>query len=552
MKHPVLLTFLVAIALCVTSPASATNYTNNGTFAAYNLNNGDTLRITQGTFNGIISQLPAGAVIIVAPNATFVPTVLNLWSPAGKIINNGTFQFSGLGIGGNFVLENYGVSTIQGDMSFYNGAFKKMTNYVNGLITINGSLSLGENTTVINHSLINVSGALNLHNGSAIFTNKGYVNVGGALSSHGQLNNENTIKIQGALNYWGGQLNNTGEIIPNGTFSISSGLTYVNQCRLITRGGINNYGTFINNGLVWAGTTNTSADQFTNSGTFISAATAKLRTVNFTNYGTITGSGSFYATGLTTLGSNATVGITGNTQDTIRIYDVSRTSPSRIFDNQWGTVRPNAVYRTFSAPDSMEIPSSCSDIFKTGMVMLPVKWNYFHVTTVRQEPVISWSAEFEQGMQFEIERSYDNAAYEVIRTITANNTADYSFTDAGADMSRTYIAYRIKSISISNNAVKYSEVRIIRNESRQHVTMNVYPNPTVDMAVIEYKAAAAEQLVVRVRTAAGQQLLQKELKTVSGMNKLQLHEVKAFQAGMYMIEVLSNGKLVKTERLVKK
>ncbi|MGB8193585.1 MAG: T9SS type A sorting domain-containing protein [Chitinophagaceae bacterium] len=529
----------------------ATNYINNGTFAAYNLNSGDTLRIAQGTFTGVITSLPAGAIIIVAPNANFVPQVINIWAPAGKIINNGRCQFSAMGIGAGFSVDNYGSVIVQGDMSFYSGALKKFENFSNSLLTVNGNLSLNDNTTINNLGLINMTGSLNLYSSTARINNKGVIGVTGNLSNQGQLINENIINIEGNLNYWGGQISNTGQITPLGTFSVGSGLTYTNSCKLITSGPINNYGTFQNSGLVWAGTTNTAADAFNNSGSFISATGAKLRTATFTNYSTITGSGFFYATGQTTLGSHASVGITGVTTDTIKIFDVTRSNASNVFDNQWGTVRPNAVYRSFPAPDSLQLFPGCSQAYRDGMVLLPVKWNYFYAKLVQQQPVLYWSAEYEAGMQFEIQRSYDNTSFTGIGTLTSSTGGDYAYPDATADMHQPYVSYRIKGMSTINGAVKYTEVRLIRNTENQTSSVAVFPNPTKGKAVVNYKAANKQPITVRVRSVAGLSMVVKNLTAEAGLNQFEINEIGTLLPGTYFIEVLSENIVISTDKLVK-
>src|SRR4051812_46527591 len=122
----ILLLFLLLRPFC---HLSATNYVNNGTFTAYSLNSGDTLRIAQGNFTGVVTNLTSGAVVIVAAGAVFSPITLNFWSPVGKIINYGSSQLNSMGIGGGLVFDNYGLVTVSGDMSFFGGAQKNFYNY---------------------------------------------------------------------------------------------------------------------------------------------------------------------------------------------------------------------------------------------------------------------------------------------------------------------------------------------------------------------------------------------------------------------------------------
>lgn len=539
------------IANLLPSTSKATNYTNYGTFAAYNLKNGDTLRVVQGTFNGVIANLNAGGVIIVAQGATFTPQIINLYSPAGKIINNGTCNFTSMGIGAGFSIYNYANVNVQGDMDFYSGAAKIVENYLGGTITVTGDMSLNDNTTITNSGIINITRDLNLYSSSAKITNKSVILVSRDVNTQGNFNNDNVVRITRDFNYWGGQLNNTGEITPYGTLSIGNGLTYTNTCRMITKGAINNYGTIRNEGLIWAGTTNSAADNFTNSGNYIGKAGSKVRAVTFTNYGNMTGSGYVYATGTTTLGNQASVGVSGVTTDSIFIFDATRTSPSRIFDNQWGTVRPNAVFRAFAQPDTLQMFAGCSNEFKAHAV-LPVKWNYFTVKMVQQQPLLTWAAEYEAGMHFDIERSYDNTNFTVIASATSDNAGSYSYTDTKADLSNAFISYRIKGISAQSGMVKYTEIRVVRsNKETQAATISMYPNPTADRAFLSYKSDNNQQVTVQVKSANGQQLSSTKMSINAGVNRVELSEVKRLKPGMYVVDVISEGKTIASEKLIK-
>jgi hypothetical protein len=547
--------FLFSVLFCALFPFSAvyaTNYINNGTFASYNLNNGDTLRIQQGNFNGVISNLPYGAVIIVAQNATFAPTVLNLWSPAGKIINNGSATVGSMGIGGGFSLENNSIFTVNGDMSFYSGAAKALVNNAGARLIINGSLVVNDNTTIMNYGSLTSTGSISLYMASAVITNEGSILVAGSFNSQGQLINDNTIRIGGDFNYWAGQVSNAGLIEPNGNFSVSSGLTYVNTCRLITKGGVNNSGMFQNYGLLWAGTSGTANDQLTNSGSFYNASGAKVKMVNFTNYGAITGAGYFYATGTTTLGGGATIGVSGNTTDSIKVYDVSRSSTSRIFDNQWGTVYPNTKYAVFATPDSFELFAGCSNTFRTslGTVALPVQWNYFYVKMQETQPVLYWSAPYEAAMKFDIERSYNGTDFNKIQTISSNAGAVYTFADATVG-SHAAVYYRIKATSTSGE-ITYSSIQALRNIDRQiSSSFSVYPNPSKGSLSIQYTSSNSGSVLIRVKSINGQQLLLKNATVVEGDNRIQLSETAGFFEGIYFVDLIQGSEIISSQKWIR-
>lgn len=544
------LVFISFLAIFPASFLQATNYSNNGGNKSYTLVSGDTLWIQQGTYKGSIT-LADGAVVIVAANVIFTPSALNLWAPAGKIINNGLATVGSMGIGGGFSFENNSSLTINGDMSFYSGTAKTLINNAGATIKINGALSANDNTTINNFGNIVTTGAFSLYASSAVLSNKGSIKIGGSFNDQGQLINENSIAVAGDFNYWGGGLTNTGQIEPTGNFSIGSGLTYINTCRLITKGGINNYGTLQNYGLIWAGTSGTSSDQFTNSGTFFNAAGAKLRTANFTNYGNITGAGYFYATGVTTLGGGATIGVSGNTTDSIKVYDLTRTNASGIFDNQWGIVQPNTKYATFMAPDSIELYAGCSASFRSSStsVALPVVFNYFYLKTINKQPILYWSAEYEKDMKFIIERSFDGSHFSDIRTTTSNITATYSFIDETVG-SQAIAYYRIRGISAKDGSNKTTGIKVFKLADAK-AAISVYPNPTRAGVSINYSATSPGTVLVRVQNISGQQMVLKNASVVIGENRIEVVETNNLPTGVYTIDLIKGNEMIASEKFVK-
>jgi hypothetical protein len=548
-----LTSYLLSILLTVFyfTTANATNYNNYGTFATYSLNSGDTLRIRQGIFNGVIANLASGGVIIVAQNAVFAPSSFTIYAPAGKIINNGTVQFSSLAIYSGFALENNNKTIINGSLSCYSGTAKTFVNSAGARIIINGSMAAYDHTTITNNGLITIAGAVSLYNASQII-NKGLIITGGSFSNDGQLTNDNVIRIAGDFSNQSGQVINTGEIEPAGNLVIGPGITYVNSCRLIAKTGIVNYGTIQNNGLVWAGTSNTSSDQLTNYGTFINASYGKVRMASFTDYGPITGGGFFYATRQTTL-NGGTIGITGFTYDSIRIYDLTRSNPSQIFDVQLGSVRPNVKYAVFAAPDSIEMYPGCSDAFRNGLsTPLPVNWNYFYVNMVHDQPVLYWSAEYEPDMKFELERSYNNVDFCVIKTMYSHTTASYSFTDAMAAVANPVISYRIRATSAVDGSVKYSEIRFVKTKQSSAAAFSVYPNPSTGAVRLTYMAQANEQLIVRIKNGSGQQLFLKTITATAGVNHIDLGEVNQLVAGVYFIDLIRGNEIIASEKMLRR
>lgn len=541
-------TFAFALLILLstfTSVAFATNYTNAGTAQIYSLNSGDTLRVTGGTYTGAVNAFNNGAVIIVSATATFKPGYLN--TPNGKIINYGNSVFGTLGTSSNFKFENYGPLNVTGDLSLYDGSTQTWTNNVAASINIGGSFYMN-NAVFTNYAAMYVGGNFALYNPNSNFINRGLVTIGGDISiSNGTLTNQNRI-TSNQFNAWGGQVVNEGSIQPKGNMVFNSGTNYTNQCLLITNAGFTNYGNYTNNGLLWAGRSGTDNDLFYNAGTFSNASTAVVRTVKLTNYGTLSGSGGYYVTGDSY--TSGTVGKSGATTDTVKVYDLTRASSSRIFDVQWGTVYPNVVYRPFAQPDTNAVSyAGCSSYFRSASSnLLPVEWNYFTVKPVQNQAVLNWSAQYEAAMKFGVERSYDNIKFLSVATLLSNSSKTYTYTDAAAQQNRV-VYYRIKATS-ADGTVKYTDTKTIKF-SGPSLPLTLYPNPVNDRVTLQYNSDKAEVLTVRFRNSAGQELFVKNVTAVKGDNAFGFADVSGLKSGVYFVELTNGETATATERFVK-
>jgi hypothetical protein len=554
MKTTTVLSLILVMACGLSFPltSNATNYNDNGSNNNYYLYSGDTLKLLSGTFNGSLYAFNSGGVVIVYPGATFKPNGIS--TGKGKLINYGSTKFTfSFGSFEGSTIDNWGTVTFQQDASLYDGtvASQTWTNYGGGVINVKGSFSMGARTTLTNNGTFSVDNNFNMYSATSVVNNNRTINVTSSFNmSAGQLNNKNIINTS-TMNFWGGTLTNEGAVNSTSAFVVSAGQTYVNKCRLITNGAVTNYGTLINHGLIWAGRSNTAADEFYNSGTYISASpNAKVKAVKLTNYGTVNGSGFLYFSGSTY--NSGTFGISTNTTDSLKVFDSTRTSTSTIFDTQYGTIYGNTVFRKFARPDSTEMFSGCSDVFKSVASPLPVTWNYFYARLGTDAPVLYWGAEYEENMQFEIERSYDNLHFSVIATSTSNRTAVYTYNDATADMSQEVISYRIKGTSRVDGAVKTTTIQMVRPGKTATVSVSVYPNPTAESAAVLYTTEKSEQVTVRIMTIGAQQLLLKNFTAAQGLNRFELSEVKNLKAGMYIIDIIKGNQVVATQKLTKK
>lgn len=540
-------TLLLTIATGSLISLHATNHTNNGGAQAYSLNNGDTLRIAGNTFSGNINSFTNGAVIVISSSAIFKPT--SMTSPNGKIINYGVAEFNSLSTSSKFAFDNYNLLVVKGDLNLYDGGTQVWNNFAMGVIKVSGNFFMN-NADFTNYATMSVGNNVALYANTSNYINRGTLNIGGDVAiNKGVFTNENYVVAQNFSGY-AGKVVNAGEIAPRGTMTFNTDGVYENKCLLVTGEGFTNYGSFANNGLLWVGRTGTATDQFYNSGTFTNAANAGVRSVKFINYNTLNGGGSYYVTGDSY--SSGTVGRSGTTTDTIKVYDLTRTNAPRFFDTQWGTVYNNVVFRAFAQPDTNAVSyAGCSSYYRVnGGTVLPVEWTGFEVKAEQNTPVISWSAQFEANMKFDIEHSLDNVQFSTLSTLVSNTSKNYVYTDRSA-LANVKHYYRIKATSAVNGAVKYTETKAVQIGALVVANLSVYPNPVAGVATIQFGAQVAEKLTLRVRHANGQQVMARQVTAAKGQNSVSLTEAAQLQAGVYFVEISNSTAVISSQRFIK-
>lgn len=530
MKRNSTLSIFAAICLIATlasTPAfSQTTFTNNGNNTSYNLGSGDSLYISSGTYTGSISAFNTGAKITVAEGASFQPSSFS--NPKGLLTNYGTAKFGELKGNTGFTISNYGTLWVTDNIEV-NGTDEVWTNQYGGTMKLDKNVSVNGNNKIINKGTVTIGTSL-------------------ALNASSSLNNRNNLTIAGAFSQ------NTGTSFTNeakfeaATITFNSGATVNNICRLIATTTLTNNSNSVNNsGLIWV--KNNAANMLTNSGTINSTSNGKVKSVNFTNWGTLTGSGYYYFTGVTY--NTGTTGITGNTTDSIRVYDVTRTNHNTIFDTQWGNVRPNTVYRVFAAPDTTNNFAGCSSE-ATSAIALPVKWNYFFVNLSNGTPSINWSATQDAGTQFEIERSYSGSGFSKINTVTAqtDNKADYTIADNNVNTQSAIVYYRIKAVE-PNGTIKYSETKAVKFSNKNGVTIQAVPNPFASQFTINYQSTERTTITIQVYGLNGQLQFAKTATVANGYNSITVTEAASLAKGMYMVQVTKGAERIATERMIK-
>jgi hypothetical protein len=533
---------VTAFTVCKTS--FAINYVDNGTATNYDLNPGDSLYVASGTYTGNITDFASGARITVANGATFTPGSMP-HNANGTIHNYGIFTYtSSWTVNTNFKVNNYagGIMTL-GSITI-RGNSQTWTNYIGGIITFAEVLMNGNdddlNNIMINYDSVRCDGNFQMNGGSA-FTNFKDFSVGG------------TLRVNG------GTLINEGNLL-TGTILMNNGASVIrNYCRMQATGGITNTsGNFYNYSYLWAVNSDiTNSANIINSSVANSSSAPNFATTpmihgrNYTHTGgTMTGPALLYFYG-TTLISGGTIGVTGVTTDTIKMYDITRLSPLTIFDNQAAnTLRPNVIYNAWGVPDSNRVYLLGCSMEVVLESPLAVNWRSFDVLLLNTNiPLLVWTAEFDGQTIFEIERSYDGRHFSKIDQVDAiDGKKDYRYSDKYVNNQAPVAYYRIKAVE-TVNSIKFSQIRMVRFANAATAT-KVVPNPFKNNFNIIYTVTEAGNVIIRVFNVNGQQKVIRRVTVNKGSNNINIVEAAQFANGIYIVQV-SSADAVFSTRLVK-
>lgn len=518
--------FALMIALTASIVASSQNiYVNTGNSTSYNLASGDSLYIQSGVYTGYIGQFDQGAKITVAAGASFQPSGINNARGTVKVL--GTFKINfWFGSNGGFNVDNYGTTWFTQGATANEGP-QVWTNNFGGTFRFDQGVTFNATT----------------------FNNKGKVTSSNnvVVNNSSTFTNTNELAITGELTVNSSTFSNGGKFNTKG-LTLTGSANLSNSCRLAIDGPVTNYSTITNSGLIWSTVVNgNSKINNGGGGTLNNTATGIVKSVDFVNNGTLSGSGYWYFTGYTE--NYGTVGQNGTGGNFLKIYDMTRTKNSQIFDVEYGNVYASAKFTAQTAPDTTTLQSSCSS--ESRNVTLPVKYDYFFVSLSDNTPVLTWAAEQDPGTVFQVQRSYDATNFTTIASVDSKtNTTSYKVEDKQVAATSKTIYYRIRAVEVTG-AITLSETRTLIIATKAGVSVQAAPNPFTSQLNISYQSPVREKINIRIVSITGTVMSTKAVNVSTGFNSIAITEVASLTKGIYLVQLLSENTVIASERVIK-
>jgi hypothetical protein len=187
------------------------------------------------------------------------------------------------------------------------------------------------------------------------------------------------------------------------------------------------------------------------------------------------------------------------------------------------------------------------EVYGTMLTTLPVSLVSFKADLRGAAVDVHWATASEQrNAGFEVQRSADGSVFTTLAFVAGAGTSQvataYDYHDAAPLHTTSY--YRLKQLD-TEGAVSYSPVVAVEPVAlvTKAISVNLYPNPTADQAIVTWEAAQASAGRWYLTTATGQLVHSEALNTQSGLNTLAL-DLQAYKSGSYVLAIEAAGQAV--------
>lgn len=204
---------------------------------------------------------------------------------------------------------------------------------------------------------------------------------------------------------------------------------------------------------------------------------------------------------------------------------------------------------TTATPDDPTVITFCPNI------TLPVKLISFTGSYKNGTTLLNWVAENQVNFaHYEVERSTDGNSFTNIAFKAAQGNSSskeyYLYNDDISAETNKVFFYRLKMVDV-DGTFKYSNVIVVRKETKGLIGITVNPNPVVsdNAATVRFEATNKGIVEIRVADMAGRVILTQQNNVTEGANSVALSRLDRLQPGIYILQ-LKDGDSVQTTKFI--
>lgn len=195
-----------------------------------------------------------------------------------------------------------------------------------------------------------------------------------------------------------------------------------------------------------------------------------------------------------------------------------------------------------------------------NLVYFPAKDIYLDAVLNEKSVLLNWATDIDiQAGHFEIERSFDQHNFKTVGLILDAYAAKgllkmYQFKENKSEWKGKTIAYyRLKQIDASGN-VAYNPVltvKLSKDAAKMQVSDKIKTASITKPFSIQFNAMEKGLVTIEIADLPGQTLLKKQAMLNKGNNEVQLEELANLSTGVYMAQLMMNGKVAGYKKVVK-
>ncbi len=186
-------------------------------------------------------------------------------------------------------------------------------------------------------------------------------------------------------------------------------------------------------------------------------------------------------------------------------------------------------------------------VYNASCSVLDTKILNFNGKIGNDNATLKWTTEYEENVNYYlVEKSYDGINFSSTGTVSKNidiNNANYIFNDPEKIISVAY--YRLKLVSTSDNASKYSNVIALYNNDASFKISTI--NPFRSNVKIEIYIPQSGEVELNLFDAFGKPVNKKKVLLNKGNSRVFMDNADNLSTGVYILRVQFNNKIIQSK-----
>lgn len=183
--------------------------------------------------------------------------------------------------------------------------------------------------------------------------------------------------------------------------------------------------------------------------------------------------------------------------------------------------------------------------FPVGAIT-PVMMLDFTATHQNGLVTLFWSTATElNNAKFEVMRSTNGTQFEKVGEVAGRGTVtsitNYNYQDAVQQVNAPVLYYKLRQVDIDGKS-EFTKTVVVRLQTQNIQLASIAPNPVQGQARLTLQLEKRAPVMVRILDQSGKELARKSYQGQAGTNAYTIEETASLNKGMYLVEILVDGK----------